>query len=102
MAATTGFPHLRDVPGIVEIAPRYGKSTNKDGLQEAHIQGKKFWEDNFDGLMEAIDPDGLFEAGARPGRPDWHPSNTVNAPESEIGGRSLGPGFVPRARTRSE
>ena len=90
MAATTGFPHLRDVPDIVEISPPRGNSKNKDGLQEAHIQGKDFWEKNLRPLIKTIDPDGLFEAGGRPGRPDWHPSNAVHAPESEMGGRSLG------------
>ena len=61
------FEHLCTVPDINEIAPSIprGDATNRDGLQDAHIQATKFWNDNFGGLMEAIDPDGAIVASSR-------------------------------------
>lgn len=82
----SGFTHLPDRPelrdeGITPSIP-LGDQTNRDGLQAAHIQGQKYWEDNFGPLLDLIDPQKEYL------RPEMA-NNGVYGPERSMGGMTL-------------
>lgn len=79
------FAHLGEVEGLNQIAVPISRTdpanANSDGMQEAHIQGAKLYNEDLQDLRAEIDPFGVGSSEM--------PSNGVLAPETKMGSLAL-------------